>query len=57
MVAPVRWCWCSRPAASVRNSEAAPPASGVRFVVPEESAKMGVLQSSGHGSESAALGR
>ena len=27
MVAPVRWCWCSRPAASVCNSKAAPPSS------------------------------
>ena len=25
MVAPVKWCWCSWPAVSVRNSEAAPP--------------------------------
>ena len=25
MVAPVRWCWCSRPLASVRNSRGAPP--------------------------------
>ena len=43
MVAPVRWSWCSRPAASVLNSKAAPPAAGVRLVVPEACAKMTVL--------------
>ena len=25
MVAPVRWCWRSRPAVSIRSSKAAPP--------------------------------
>ena len=48
MVAPVTWCWCSRPVASVLNSKAAPPTAGVRLVVPEASAKMTVLRSSGH---------
>ena len=49
MESPVRWCWRSRPAASVRSSKAAPPAAGVRFVVPEASTKMTVLRLSGHG--------
>ena len=49
MVAPVRWCWRSRPAVSVCSSKAAPPAAGVRFAVLEAFAKMTVLQSSGHG--------
>ena len=49
MMAPVRWCWCSRPALSVRSSKAAAPAAGVTFLVLEASAKMTVLRSSGHG--------
>ena len=49
MVAPVRWRWRSRPAVSIRSSKAAPPAAGVRFLVPEASANMMVLRSSGHG--------
>ena len=56
MVAPVRWCWCSRPVASVRNSKASPPAAGVRLVVPEASAKMTVLRSSGHGRQHGVVG-
>ena len=49
MVAPVRWCWCSRPVVSAFNYKAAPPAAGVRLVVPEASAEMTVLLSSGCG--------
>ena len=56
MVAPVRWCWCNRPAASVRNSKAALPAAGVRLVVPEASAKMTVLWSTGHGRRHGVVG-
>ena len=49
MVAPVRWCWCSQPVVSTFNSTAAPPAAGVRLVVPEASAKMTVLWLPGYG--------
>ena len=49
MVAPVRWCWRSRPVVSTFNSKAAPPAAGVRLVVPEASAKIIVLWLSGCG--------
>ena len=49
MVAPVRWFWCRWPVVSAFNSKAAPPAAGVRLVVPEASAKMTVLWSSGCG--------
>ena len=38
MVAPVRWLWRNRPAASVRSSKAAPPTAGVTFVVLEGTA-------------------
>ena len=44
------------PVVSVRNSTAAPPAAGVRLVVPEPSAKITVLRSSGHGRRHGAVG-
>ena len=56
MAAPVRWCLCSRPDASVLNSKAAPAAAGVRLAVPEASAKMTVLWSSGHGGRHGVVG-
>ena len=49
MVAPVRWCWCSRPVVCTFNLKAAPPAAGVRLVVPEAPAKAIVLWLSGCG--------
>ena len=49
MVAPARWCWHSWPAVSIRSSKGAPAAARVRFVVPEASAKMTLLRSSGYG--------
>ena len=55
MVAPLRWCWRSQPAVSVRSSKAAPPAAGVRVVVPEASTRMTLLWSSGHGRRQGAV--
>ena len=49
MVAPVRWCWCSRPVVSAFNSKAAPPAVGVRPEVVKASAKKTLLWSFGCG--------
>ena len=56
MVAPVRWRWFSRFVVSTSNSKAAPPAAGVRLVVPEASAKMIVLWLFGCGSRHGIVG-
>ena len=56
MVAPVRSCWCSRPAASVRSARAAKPPARVRFAVPEASAKTTLLPSSGQGRRHGVVG-
>ena len=49
MVVRVRWCCRSWPVLSGRSCRAAPPASGVRPIVPEASANMMVFWSSGRG--------